>query len=431
MATSRINLLRDQKETLLKELEDIQAAAGDKPFTDEQRAAFDEKLDTVKTISADLGRFDAFQREQEAVVNAAPPPAPTKPGDPGKFVRFGEQLRAIVRASTPGGAVDPRLFQAASGLSESVMADGGYLVQQDFSQNLLQRTYQLGQVLQRINKLQVSGNANGLKISAIKENSRVNGSRWGGVQAFWQDEAATKSATKPEFRQIDLNLRKLTGLCYATDESLQDATALESVISQAFPLEFQFKLEDAIINGTGAGQPLGIMNGGSLVTVAIEATQTIANTATFLATNLAKMWARLYAPSQPNSVWLINQDLLAKLYVATLGGTSAVSGIFIAPGRFNETPFATIFGRPVIPVEYAQAEGTPGDILLVDLSQYVAIEKTGGLQSASSIHVRFLNDETTFRFVYRFDGAPVWNTPLTPYKGSATQSPFIALATRS
>jgi len=431
MATSRINLLRDRKEVLLKELEQIQAEAGDKPLTEEQNTVFDAKMAEVKVISADLSRFDSLVREQEAAVNAAPPPAPTKPGEPGKFIRLGEQLRAIVKASQPGGYTDPRLFQAASGLSESVMADGGYLVQVDFAQQLLQRTFQLGQVIQRINMLQVSGNANGMKINAIKENSRVNGSRWGGVQAFWQDEAASKTASKPEFRQIDLNLKKLTGLCYATDESLQDATALESVIAQAFPLEFQFKLEDAIINGQGAGQPLGIMGSGSLVTVAIEGTQTIANTATFLATNLAKMWARLYAPSQQNAVWLLNQDLLAKLYVATLGGTSAVSGIFIAPGRFNETPYATIFGRPVIPVEYAQAEGTPGDILLLDLSQYVGIQKVGGLTSASSIHVRFLNDETTFRFVYRFDGAPVWNTPLTPFKGSATQSPFIALATRS
>ena len=430
MATSRINLLRDRKETLLKELDSIQASAGDKLFTDEQKQEFDAKLGEVQTISADLSRYDALLREQEAQVNAAPPPTPAKPGDPGRFVRLGEQLKAIVKAGTPGQIPDPRLF-AATGLSESIMADGGYLVQQDFSQSLLQRTYQMGEVLQRIKKMQVSGNSSGMKISAIKENSRVNGSRWGGVQAFWTDEAGTKTPTKPEFRQIDLNLKKLTGLCYATDESLQDATALESVISEVFPLEFKFKLEDAIMNGNGAGQPLGIMNGGSLVTVAIEATQSIANTATFLATNLAKMWARLYAPSQKEAVWLINQDLLAKLYVATLGGTSAVSGIFIAPGRFNETPFATIFGRPVIPVEYAKAEGTPGDILLADLSQYVGIEKVGGIQSASSIHVRFINDETTFRFVYRFDGAPIWNSPLTPYTGAATQSPFIALATRT
>jgi HK97 family phage major capsid protein len=127
-------------------------------------------------------------------------------------------------------------------------------------------------------------------------------------------------------------------------------------------------------------------------------------------------------------VWLISQDLLAKLYVSTL-----VSGVaaFIPPGGLNERPNATIFGRPVIPVEYAAAEGTPGDILLVDLTQYVGVQKAGGATSASSIHVRFINDETAFRFVYRFDGAPIWNSPLTPYKGSATQSPFIALATRS
>jgi hypothetical protein len=31
---------------------------------------------------------------------------------------------------------------------------------------------------------------------------------------------------KPKFREIDLKLKKLTGLCYATDESLEDAAPL-------------------------------------------------------------------------------------------------------------------------------------------------------------------------------------------------------------
>ena len=56
-----------------------------------------------------------------------------------------------------------------------------------------------------------------------------------------------------------------------------------------------------------------------------------------------------------------------------------------------------------------------------------AIEK-GGIESASSIHVQFLTDETTFRFVYRFDGGPMWSSTLTPFKGSNTQSPFVVLA---
>jgi len=57
------------------------------------------------------------------------------------------------------------------------------------------------------------------------------------------------------------------------------------------------------------------------------------------------------------------------------------------------------------------------------------IEK-GGMQTATSIHVAFLTDETLFRFVYRVDGAPKWNVPLTPNSGGPTQSPFVVLAAR-
>jgi len=72
--------------------------------------------------------------------------------------------------------------------------------------------------------------------------------------------------------------------------------------------------------------------------------------------------------------------------------------------------------------------GTVGDIVLASLSNYQAIQK-GGIEAASSIHVQLLTDETVFRFVYRVDGAPTWGAALTPFKGSNTQSPFVALAT--
>jgi hypothetical protein len=56
----------------------------------------------------------------------------------------------------------------------------------------------------------------------------------------------------------------------------------------------------------------------------------------------------------------------------------------------------------------------------------------GGVESASSIHVKFVYDESVFRFVYRIDGQPSINTPLTPYKGTASSiSPFVTLAARA
>ena len=85
--------------------------------------------------------------------------------------------------------------------------------------------------------------------------------------------------------------------------------------------------------------------------------------------------------------------------------------------------------RPVVPVEQCNVAGSVGDIVLGDLSQYILIYK-GGMQAASSIHVRFLYDENVFRFIYRVDGQPVWNNPITPYKGAGSLSPFVTLAAR-
>jgi HK97 family phage major capsid protein len=114
-----------------------------------------------------------------------------------------------------------------------------------------------------------------------------------------------------------------------------------------------------------------------------------------------------------------------------LGSGTAVQLLYFPPGTQNNPDplYGRMMGLPVIPVEHCATLGTPGDILLVDLSQYVIADK-GAPEAASSIHVRFLNDETTFRFIMRLDGQPTWKKALTPKNGTATQSPFIALATR-
>ena len=203
---------------------------------------------------------------------------------------------AVMRAGVPGGSVDPRLFTAAaSGLNETVPSEGGFLVQQDFSQEILQDVFQTGILASRCRRIPISGNANSLKINGIDETSRAS-TRSGGILGYWEEEAAEKTASKPKFRKIELNLKKLIGLCYATDELLQDAAALEGVIRQGFVSEFGFLLDDAIINGTGAGQPLGILNSGCLVSVDKETGQ---KAATVVAENVIKMYSRHLRPEPP------------------------------------------------------------------------------------------------------------------------------------
>lgn len=356
--------------------------------------------------------------------------------DPVKeFRTFGEQLTAVVRAGR-SGEIDPRLLhlRAISGASEIVPSDGGFLVQTDFASEIVQRSYEMGQILSRCRRIPLSANSNGLKIPAIDESSRATGSRWGGVQVYRTNEGGDLTAKKPKFRLMELSLKKLTGLAYATDELLQDASALESIFSQAFQEELTFTMENEIVNGSGAGEMLGVMNSGALVSVAKETSQVAA---TFVAENAMKMWARLWSRSRANAVWFINQDVEPQLYqmnikIKNVAGTENVGGapVYMPAGGLSQSPYGSIFGRPVVPVEYCQTLGTKGDVILADMSQYVTIEK-GGVQSASSIHVRFLNDEQTFRWVVRNDGQPTWHLPLTPFKGTATLSPFVSCDVRA
>jgi HK97 family phage major capsid protein len=403
---------------------------------DSEVALKNEIMDTVeetKRILSSMERQERIAKElskpQDAVTREKTIPKQKEVRDKDRFSSFGEQLASVINAGRPGGSIDPRLRikAAATGLGESVAADGGFLVQQDFSNELLQDTIETGIIAPKCRKMQISSNSNSMKLNGVDETSRAS-SRSGGIIAYWKDEAALKVASKPKFRQIELNLHKLIGLCYATDELLADAAALESFIRAEFPKEFRFQIDDAIISGTGAGQPMGILNAGCLVSVPKEAGQ---EKQTILAQNVEKMWSRMFAGSLPSAEWYINQNTYPQLFQMShavgLGGIP----VFLPPGGLSVAPYGALFGRPVTPIEQCSTLGTLGDIIFADFRNGYIIAEKGGIQTDVSIHVQFLYDEQIFRFVLRLDGQTVRATPLTPFKGSETLSHFVALATRA
>lgn len=433
-------------QTLSQYREDIKALtakinATKTKCTAEKRDPVPEEVAYIKGLLTDIEEIEQIvavmdqQERIEARLAAPAAPAATVPGNKkiedrpkDRFATLGEVLICAKEAARPGGRIDPRLLRGATGLNESVPSEGGFLVQQDFSNELLQDTFATGVLAARCRRITISGTANSIKMNGVDETSRAS-TRYGGVLSYWKNEAAQKTSSKPTFRQIELSLKKLIGLCYATDELLADATALESFIRMAFPGEFGFKLDDAIVNGTGAGEPLGILNAGCLVSVSKETGQ---KAATILAENVIKMYSRMFASSLNNAVWLVNQNTLPQLYTMSLSVGTGGAPIFIPAGNIAGQPFNTLLGRPIIPIEQCATLGTVGDIIFADMNGYLLAEK-GGIQSDMSIHVQFIYDESVFRFVLRVDGQPVRASALTPYKGgsSYTQSHFVALESRS
>ncbi len=374
-------------------------------------------------------RIVAMERARGESVEDHDPETPEQKNNQGRlFNSFGEYLSAVMRASGTSPQVDQRLhaIRAQLGLNEGVPSEGGFLVQTDHVTELLRRTYELGVLASRVRRVPVSATANGLTMNAVAETSRATGSRWGGVQSYWLHEAGTKTPSMPAFREIELKLKKLIGLCYSTDELLADTSALESIISQAFSEDFAWMIDNAIFRGNGVGQPLGITGHAATIAVGAEPGQA-ANT--ILYENIVNMWSRAWGRGRANSAWFINQDIEPQLFTMSLAVGVGGVPVYLPAGGASASPYGQLMGRPVIPVEHASTLGTVGDITLADMSQYLMIDK-GGLQSASSIHVAFTTDQSAFRFVYRCDGQPMWNLPLTPANGTNTLSPFVQLATR-
>ena len=428
------------KDELQKELrkldEQLQEIRKKKEQTAEDVKKVNELCDQEEEI---ISKLEAEERAEKLTASLNKPegkPAglgQPKTGEERQYETFGEQLVSIARASQPGATADRRLIYEefrSTGLEESTPSLGGFLVQKDFVNEILKKTHDTSLVFDRVRKIPISSVANGIKIPYVDETSRANGSRWGGIQMIWLEEGGTKTASKPKFGLIELVLKKVAGIAYATDELLQDSAALGFIITEGFSEELGFELDDAMINGTGSGQPLGVLNAACLVTVAKEAGQT---EKTIVWDNIKKMYAQMAPRSLINGVWMINQSCWTELMNMTIPvGTGGIP-VWMPANLAQDRPNSTLMGMPVIPVEQCATLGTVGDIILGDWTQYVAITK-GGLQSAQSMHVRFINDEQVFRFVYRVDGQPIWNNSLTPYKDATTSrpiSPFLALETRA
>jgi len=233
-------------------------------ITAAEESEFNKNTEAMKPLKASLAIYDnqisevaaKFERERGIVGTLL-----DHSGDPGArgsdkrklwAKGFAQQLQAVARAER-SGVIDPRLtgvfgdfdekgvFRAAGGsdgaMNEAVPSEGGFLVGADYSEKIYQRTYLTGEITRRCSKQPVSANSNRLKLRVVDEDSRADGSRMGGVLAFWANEADTFMYSRPKFREIELFLNKLTALVFATDELLADAAALEAWIMNNMPTE--------------------------------------------------------------------------------------------------------------------------------------------------------------------------------------------------
>ena len=136
--------------------------------------------------------------------------------------------------------------QVSNVLQEGVDADGGYLVPEEYDRRLIQ-TLSEENIMRRLGHVITTSGEHKINIAATKP------------AAAWIEEGGALQFSDATFAQILLDAHKLHVAIKVTEELLYDsAFTLESYIIEQFGKALANAEEDAFLNGTGVGQPLGL-----------------------------------------------------------------------------------------------------------------------------------------------------------------------------
>lgn len=240
----------------------------------------------------------------------------------------------------------------------------------------------------------------------------------GGIDAAWTAEGGTKTQTNATFREIKMQPHEVSARVIATDKALRNSAVLSAFIMSALAERLATKEDEAFLNGSGVGRPLGFINSNCGATYA----ESRATSSTITYDDLVQMKRRFYGAA---GLWLANpaaEPILRSIQDNT--GGSGVGSYIWQPSLALGSP-AGLLGMPILFHPRMPAVASRGGICLVDLGQYLIKDGSGPFIDASP-HVYFESNRTVVRAYFNVDGQPWLDAPITD-EDNEQYSPFVVL----
>jgi HK97 family phage major capsid protein len=334
------------------------------------------------------------------------------------FVRgISEFMQAVKMAAY--GKSDQRLLNAITTYGgESTVGggtDGGFSVPPQFAASITELVMGEESLVAKFNPILTGSN------QVVLPTDETTPYGTSGIYAEWLGEASSMTARAPSLKQVTVNLHKVGAIVHLSDELVEDSPAIQSHVTRKVSQAIAAKVNESIMNGDGLAKPLGLLKAPGLVTQAKSAT----GSTNIAALDLGNMISRMVPESFTNSFWLVHNTVLPKLWSLVLGQMPVYAQ------DYRQSPFGALLGRPVVVTEFAQDYNTAGDIMLVSPDGYALAIKSGGIQTAASIHFAFDQGLQSFRATMRVGGTPLASAAISRKNGSNTLSHIVALAARS
>ncbi len=305
-------------------------------------------------------------------------------------------------------------------MSENIGSEGGFLLPAEYEKRVLDANLEDEIVRPRAMVYGLrKGRGNSLTIPATADTDHSS-FEVAGIVSYWGTEGGTKTESQPTLRQIEMKVNELYCYTETSDLLLEDSfIPISDLVGKLFHQNLKWRFDNAFINGTGGGQPKGILQSNACGEQTAESGQTAS---TIIYENLCGMLGKLMPGSFKNSVWLAEISTIPSLLQMHL--KIGVGGVYFpvltgAAGKFN------MLFRPVIFTEHLPAIGSSGCLLLADFSQYLIVLKEG-LRLETSRDFKFRQNQTVFRMVARLDGCTASDSSLTLKSGTIV-FPFVKL----
>ena len=335
----------------------------------------------------------------------------------GGFRDFGEFIHAVASASK--GIADSRLKRLAS-MGEGTGVGGGFAVPMLYSAQLFATAELLAPYLALRTNVDVLA---GPSINFPTINDRDESSKE--VAGFAMARAAESSALAEDtvvLGSTQLNLKKAAKIVRVSNELLADSlVGTMDRIREVFAKSLTLLQIDNLVNGTGSGEPMGLIGAAATYEVATSTATTKIDLLDVL-----NMTARLEPGDDARTVWLAHPSVIPALGTMVSAASTSIEPTWTSSAR-DASP-RSLLGYPLHMCSACQQLDTPGDLILARLDRYVYAATPLRIDTDTSY--KFGNDEVTFRITIRDDGSPIDSTTFTDASGY-TQAPFVTLAART
>ena len=246
----------------------------------------------------------------------------------------------------------------------------------------------------------------------------------GGIVMTWgQPTHGSLTETEPVFRVVELVAQILQGVCYSTNQLVQDYLGLDDFLRRSFTRSVEWYTDQAFFFGNGAGSPgtagspLGIVNAPGTIKQGRQTPGTVTQQ------DVANMQEQLLPSSWARAIWCFSPTALQPL-MNLAGGIPGI--LYFIPG--DDGSIGMLYGRPLYTTEKLPDVGNTGDVCLLDPELYVVGHRDLLIDYSDQDPTSFVQNKSAWRIVWRGDGTPQLQSSLTLANRSNTKaSPFVVL----